>query len=152
MILVYRFFRDWDDPRLFTLTALRRRGYPPEAINNFCAEVNCTNVFVFFLTSRTLIPSALLSLPLIPPSYSLPFLSLLSSTPLPSPLSSPLSTLFCSLPTFLHCCPSLPILSYLLSIVLVFQLQYGVMTSDGAIYPELLEYFVRDELNRTATR
>jgi len=26
------------------------------------------------------------------------------------------------------------------------------MTSDGAIYPELLEYFVRDELNRTATR
>ncbi|MEE6502298.1 hypothetical protein FKM82_004468 [Ascaphus truei] len=27
--------RDWDDPRLFTLTALRRRGFPPEAINNF---------------------------------------------------------------------------------------------------------------------
>lgn len=31
--------RDWDDPRLFTLTALRRRGFPPEAINNFCARV-----------------------------------------------------------------------------------------------------------------
>lgn len=30
---------DWDDPRLFTLTALRRRGFPPEAINNFCARV-----------------------------------------------------------------------------------------------------------------
>ena len=33
------FLRDWDDPRLFTLTALRRRGFPPEAINNFCARV-----------------------------------------------------------------------------------------------------------------
>ena len=22
---------DWDDPRLFTLTALRRRGFPPQA-------------------------------------------------------------------------------------------------------------------------
>uniref|UniRef100_A0A8C5RSY4 Glutaminyl-tRNA synthetase n=1 Tax=Laticauda laticaudata TaxID=8630 RepID=A0A8C5RSY4_LATLA len=31
--------RDWDDPRLFTLTALRRRGFPAEAINNFCAKV-----------------------------------------------------------------------------------------------------------------
>ena len=30
---------DWDDPRLFTLTALRRRGFPPEAINKFCAKV-----------------------------------------------------------------------------------------------------------------
>lgn len=34
--------RDWDDPRLFTLTALRRRGIPPEAINNFCAKVGVT--------------------------------------------------------------------------------------------------------------
>ena len=32
--------KDWDDPRLFTLTALRRRGFPPEAINNFCAKVH----------------------------------------------------------------------------------------------------------------
>ncbi|KAL1518260.1 hypothetical protein ABEB36_001908 [Hypothenemus hampei] len=31
--------KDWDDPRLFTLTALRRRGYPPEAINYFCAQL-----------------------------------------------------------------------------------------------------------------
>ena len=31
--------KDWDDPRLFTLTALRRRGFPPEAINQFCAKV-----------------------------------------------------------------------------------------------------------------
>ncbi|NXC22673.1 SYQ ligase, partial [Corythaeola cristata] len=34
--------RDWDDPRLFTLTALRRRGFPPEAVNNFCARVGVT--------------------------------------------------------------------------------------------------------------
>lgn len=34
--------RDWDDPRLFTLTALRRRGFPPEAINSFCARMGVT--------------------------------------------------------------------------------------------------------------
>jgi glutaminyl-tRNA synthetase len=33
---------DWDDPRLFTLTALRRRGFPAEAINNFCAQMGLT--------------------------------------------------------------------------------------------------------------
>lgn len=33
---------DWDDPRLFTLTALRRRGFPAEAINNFCARMGVT--------------------------------------------------------------------------------------------------------------
>ncbi|XP_014282529.1 probable glutamine--tRNA ligase [Halyomorpha halys] len=33
---------DWDDPRLFTLSALRRRGFPPEAINNFCARLGVT--------------------------------------------------------------------------------------------------------------
>ena len=37
--LIFVFFRDWDDPRLFTLTALRRRGFPPEAINKFCSKV-----------------------------------------------------------------------------------------------------------------
>ena len=31
---------DWDDPRLYTLTALRRRGIPPEAIHKFTAKVN----------------------------------------------------------------------------------------------------------------
>ncbi|KAK6175326.1 hypothetical protein SNE40_013814 [Patella caerulea] len=36
------FVRDWDDPRLFTLTALRRRGFPSEAINLFCAKVGVT--------------------------------------------------------------------------------------------------------------
>ncbi|XP_055630754.1 probable glutamine--tRNA ligase isoform X2 [Toxorhynchites rutilus septentrionalis] len=33
---------DWDDPRLFTLTALRRRGFPANAINNFCAQMGVT--------------------------------------------------------------------------------------------------------------
>lgn len=33
---------NWDDPRLFTLTALRRRGFPAEAINNFCAKMGVT--------------------------------------------------------------------------------------------------------------
>lgn len=37
-----RIVHDWDDPRLFTLTALRRRGYPAEAINNFCAQMGVT--------------------------------------------------------------------------------------------------------------
>ncbi|GIY01120.1 probable glutamine--tRNA ligase [Caerostris extrusa] len=34
--------RDWDDPRLFTLTALRRRGVPYEAIQKFCVELGVT--------------------------------------------------------------------------------------------------------------
>ncbi|KAM5311882.1 LOW QUALITY PROTEIN: glutamine--tRNA ligase-like [Glossophaga mutica] len=33
---------DWDDPRLFMLKALRQWGFPPEAINNFCARVGVT--------------------------------------------------------------------------------------------------------------
>lgn len=34
--------RDWDDPRLYTLTALRRRGFPSDAINRFCARLGVT--------------------------------------------------------------------------------------------------------------
>lgn len=44
---------DWDDPRLFTLTALKRRGIPPEAINLFCAKVGVT------MSQTTLDPSML---------------------------------------------------------------------------------------------
>ena len=33
---------DWDDPRLVTLSALRRRGYPPEVIREFCARAGVT--------------------------------------------------------------------------------------------------------------
>jgi glutaminyl-tRNA synthetase len=29
----------WDDPRLFTLNGLRRRGYTPTMINEFCNEI-----------------------------------------------------------------------------------------------------------------
>ncbi|MCP9258846.1 putative glutamine--tRNA ligase [Dirofilaria immitis] len=38
---------DWDDPRLFTLTALRRRGIPPEAINNFIVGLGLTTAQTF---------------------------------------------------------------------------------------------------------
>ncbi|XP_049865211.1 probable glutamine--tRNA ligase isoform X2 [Pectinophora gossypiella] len=34
--------KDWDDPRLYTLTALRRRGVPAGAINSFCAGLGVT--------------------------------------------------------------------------------------------------------------
>ncbi|MFA5689875.1 MAG: glutamine--tRNA ligase/YqeY domain fusion protein [Kiritimatiellales bacterium] len=32
----------WDDPRLPTLTGMRRRGYTPEAIRSFCTEIGIT--------------------------------------------------------------------------------------------------------------
>jgi len=34
--------RGWDDPRMPTISGVRRRGYTPEAIRNFCDEVGCT--------------------------------------------------------------------------------------------------------------
>lgn len=43
---VLSLFRDWDDPRLFTLTALRRRGFPPEAINKFCSKVKFSDQYL----------------------------------------------------------------------------------------------------------
>jgi glutaminyl-tRNA synthetase len=33
------YVRDWDDPRMPTLSGLRRRGYTPEAIRNFCDRI-----------------------------------------------------------------------------------------------------------------
>jgi glutaminyl-tRNA synthetase len=40
--IIGTFISDWDDPRLFTLSALQRRGFPPEAINSFCAHIGVT--------------------------------------------------------------------------------------------------------------
>jgi len=36
--------RDWDDPRLYTIIALRRRGIPPGALIQFCSELGVTNI------------------------------------------------------------------------------------------------------------
>lgn len=36
------YVRGWDDPRLFTLPALRRRGVPPAAILSFVTELGVT--------------------------------------------------------------------------------------------------------------
>ncbi len=32
----------WDDPRLLTLAGIRRRGYPPRAIRDFCGRIGIT--------------------------------------------------------------------------------------------------------------
>jgi len=34
----------WDDPRLPTLRGMRRRGYPPQAIRNFCKRIGVSKV------------------------------------------------------------------------------------------------------------
>ncbi len=36
--------RGWDDPRMPTLSGLRRRGYTPEAIRDFCARIGVTKI------------------------------------------------------------------------------------------------------------
>ena len=32
----------WDDPRMSTISGMRRRGYPPEALRSFCKTVGVT--------------------------------------------------------------------------------------------------------------
>jgi glutaminyl-tRNA synthetase len=43
--------RGWDDPRLYTLIAIKRRGIPPGALLAFINELGVT-------TARTIIPIA----------------------------------------------------------------------------------------------
>ncbi len=37
-----KYVNGWDDPRMPTLCGLRRRGYTPESIRNFCEKIGCT--------------------------------------------------------------------------------------------------------------
>jgi glutaminyl-tRNA synthetase len=39
MLVLKGFVNGWDDPRMPTVSGLRRRGYTPEAIRNFCRRV-----------------------------------------------------------------------------------------------------------------
>ena len=38
-----KYVTGWDDPRLYTLVALQRRGFTPRAINNFCEKLGITS-------------------------------------------------------------------------------------------------------------
>jgi glutaminyl-tRNA synthetase len=47
----------WDDPRMHTISGLRRRGYPPEAIRNFCDVIGVAksnSIVDFALLEHTL--------------------------------------------------------------------------------------------------
>lgn len=46
------YVRGWDDPRLYTLPALRRRGVPPEAINGFVQDLGVTTSISSIQISR----------------------------------------------------------------------------------------------------
>ena len=35
----------WDDPRMATLSGMRRRGYPPEAVRDFCERIGVSKVY-----------------------------------------------------------------------------------------------------------
>jgi glutaminyl-tRNA synthetase len=37
-----KYVSGWDDPRMPTIAGMRRRGYTPEAIRNFCAKIGVT--------------------------------------------------------------------------------------------------------------
>ena len=64
----------WDDPRIPTISGLRRRGYTPESIRNFCAEIGVakadstvdSQLFDFFLR-EDLQPKAPLAMAVLRP-------------------------------------------------------------------------------------
>lgn len=35
----------WDDPRMATLSGMRRRGYPPEAVQDFCERIGVSKAY-----------------------------------------------------------------------------------------------------------
>ncbi|MFH1856864.1 MAG: glutamine--tRNA ligase/YqeY domain fusion protein [Candidatus Omnitrophota bacterium] len=39
-----KYVSGWDDPRMPTISGLRRRGYTPESIRNFCDEIGVTKI------------------------------------------------------------------------------------------------------------
>ena len=39
-----KFVSSWDDPRMPTISGLRRRGYTPESIKNFCKAIGVTKI------------------------------------------------------------------------------------------------------------
>jgi len=41
-IIEKKIVNNWDDPRLLTISGLRRRGYTPESIKNFCMKIGVT--------------------------------------------------------------------------------------------------------------
>lgn len=41
-LIFEKYVSGWDDPRILTLNGLRRRGYTPESINEFCELVGVT--------------------------------------------------------------------------------------------------------------
>lgn len=41
-LIFKNYVRGWDDPRILTINGMRRRGYPAEAINNFCDAIGVT--------------------------------------------------------------------------------------------------------------
>lgn len=47
-----KYVRDWDDPRLYTLIALRRRGVPPQAILNFVSGLGVSTATTNIQTVR----------------------------------------------------------------------------------------------------
>ncbi|ORX81559.1 glutaminyl-tRNA synthetase [Anaeromyces robustus] len=51
-LVTEKIVNDWDDPRLFTLPALRRRGFTPEAINAFVRDVGVTTANTIINVSR----------------------------------------------------------------------------------------------------